>query len=162
MLWLTLKKNCTLLRCFYCQLWTDFKFWTNFTYCSSLFIANLEQISLTVAVFYYWLWTKFAHCPNLNFLSLLLILKKHFNNNFLFYSIVKWNKLDENLRNSKSFLIFRNSLLKIGRPIQNSIYKIYNPLGVQFITWLRLGLSQFYKHKFRHHFQDCQKSLMLL
>ena len=95
MVWLTLKKNCTLLRCFYCQLWTDFKFWTNFTYCSSLFIANLEQISLTVAVFYYWLWTKFAHCPNLNFLSLLLILKKHFNNNFLFYSIVKWNKLHE-------------------------------------------------------------------
>ena len=67
--------------------------------------------------------------------------KKKINNNFFFYSIVKWNKLDANLPNSKAFLIFRNSLLKIGRPIQNSIYKIYNPLGIQFITRINVHLD---------------------
>ena len=40
-----------------------------------------------------------------------------FKYSFFPYVIVKWNKLDINLRNAKSFLIFRNSLLKIGRLI---------------------------------------------
>ena len=48
-----------------------------------------------------------------------------FKYSFFPYSIIEWNKLDINLRNAKSFLIFRNSLLKIGRPMQNSIYNIY-------------------------------------
>ena len=39
---------------------------------------------------------------------------------FFPYVIVEWNKLDINLYNAKS-LIFRNSLLKIERPIQNPI-----------------------------------------
>ena len=47
------------------------------------------------------------------------------------YTIVEWNKLDNTIRNSKSFLILRNSLLKIGRPIQNSIFKIHDPLGIK-------------------------------
>ena len=48
-----------------------------------------------------------------------------FKYSFFPYSIIEWNKLDINLHNAKSFLIFRNSLLKIGRPMQNSIYNIY-------------------------------------
>ena len=36
-----------------------------------------------------------------------------FKYSFFPYVIVKWYKRDINLRNSKSFLIFRNSLLKI-------------------------------------------------
>ena len=38
-----------------------------------------------------------------------------FKYSFFPYSIIEWNKPDINLRNTKSFLIFRNSLLKIGR-----------------------------------------------
>ena len=45
---------------------------------------------------------------------------------FFLYVIVEWNKLDINLQNAKSFLIFRNSLLKIGRAIQNPIYNIHD------------------------------------
>ena len=66
------------------------------------------------------------------------------------------------LRNAKSFLIFKNSLLKIGRPIQNSVFKTYDPLGIKFLTKLRLGLSHLNEHRFRHNFQDCFKSIMLL
>ena len=73
--------------------------------------------------------------------------------------IVKWNKLDINLRNAKSFLIFRNSLLKIGRPIQNPIYNIHDPMGIKYLTRLRLGLSHLNDHKFRHNFQDCLNPL---
>ena len=42
-----------------------------------------------------------------------------FKYSFFPYTIVEWNKLDINLRNVKYLQIFRNSLLKIGRPIQN-------------------------------------------
>ena len=78
-----------------------------------------------------------------------------FKYSFFPYTIVEWNKLDITLRNAKSFQIFRNSLLKIGRPIQNSIFKIHDPLGIKLLTRLRLGLSHLNEHKFRHNFQDC-------
>ena len=74
---------------------------------------------------------------------------------FFPYEIVEWNKLDIDLRNAKSFLIFRNSFLKIGRPIQNRIYNIQDPMGIKYLTRLRLGLSHLNDHKFRYNFQDC-------
>ena len=79
----------------------------------------------------------------------------NFNTLFFPYSIIEWNKLDINWRNAKSFLIFRNSLLKIGRPMQNSVYNIHDPVGIKYLTRLRLCLSHLNEHKFRHNFQDC-------
>ena len=81
-----------------------------------------------------------------------------FKYSFFPYTIVEWNKLDNTI-NSKPFLIFRNSLLKTGRPIQNSIFKIHDPLGIKLLTRLRLGLSHLNEHRFRHNFQDCLNPL---
>ena len=53
---------------------------------------------------------------------------------FFLYVIVESNKLETNLSNAKSFLIFTNSLLKIGRPIQSLIYNIYDPMGIKYLT----------------------------
>ena len=88
-----------------------------------------------------------------------LIIAEMINLSTLFfpYSIIEWNKLD--LRNGKSFLKFRNSLLKIGRPIQNSVYNMHDPVGIKYLTRLRLGLSHLNEHKFRHNFQDCLNPL---
>ena len=82
-----------------------------------------------------------------------------FKYSFFPYVIVEWNKLDVNLRNAKSFLIFRNSLMKIERPIQNPIYNIHDPMplamflplamGIKYLTRLRLGLSHLNDHKFK-------------
>ena len=47
-----------------------------------------------------------------------------FKYSFFPYTIVEWNKLDANLKNAKSYMCFRNSLIKIGRPVQNSIFNI--------------------------------------
>ena len=41
-----------------------------------------------------------------------------FNYSFFPFTIVEWNKLDPNWANAKSYICFRNSLLKIGRPNQ--------------------------------------------
>ena len=75
------------------------------------------------------------------------------------YIIVEWDKLYVTLRNAKSLLIFKNSLLKIGRPIQNLIFKIHDPLEIKFLTKLRLGLSHLNEHRFKHNFQDCLNPL---
>ena len=78
---------------------------------------------------------------------------------FFLYVIVEQNKLDIDLRNAKSILIFTNSLLKIGRPIQKPML---DPVGITYLlTRLRLGLSHFYDHKFRNNFQDCLSPLFM-
>ena len=76
-----------------------------------------------------------------------------FKNSFFPYTIVEWNKLDFDIR--KSYAIFRNALLKIGRPNQCSIYRIHNPVGLKLLTRLRLGLSHLNEHRFNHNFQSC-------
>ena len=55
--------------------------------------------------------------------------------------------VDANFKNANSYVCFRNFLLKIGRPVQNSIFKVYNPLGIKLLTRLRLGLSHLNKYK---------------
>ena len=69
--------------------------------------------------------------------------------------VLELNKLDMQIRRSESFLSFKNSLLKIGRPTAKPTYNIHNPIGLKFLTRLRLGLSHLNEHKFRHNFQDC-------
>ena len=67
--------------------------------------------------------------------------------------INEWNKLNFNIRAS-SFNIFRVNLMKIIRPIPNSVFGIFNPLGLKLITRLRLGLSHLNEHRFKHNFDD--------
>ena len=63
------------------------------------------------------------------------------------------------IRRSESFLSFKNSLLKIGRLTAKPTYNIRNPIGLKFLTRLRLGLSHLNEHKLKHNFQDCVNPL---
>ena len=69
-------------------------------------------------------------------------------------TIIEWNKLDHNIRNSSSFNIFTKSILKFIRPSANSLFNCHNRKGIKFITRLRLGLSHLREHKFKDSFQD--------
>ena len=82
-----------------------------------------------------------------------------FKYSFFPYAVVEWNKLDYALRIEKSYLIFRKSLLKIGRPVANPVYFINNILGLKLLTRLRLGLSHLNEHRFNHNFQSCVNPL---
>ena len=77
-----------------------------------------------------------------------------FKNSFFPSTIIEWNNLDHNIRNSSSFNIFRRSILKFIRPSANSFFNCHNPKGIKFITRLRLGLSHLSERKFKHSFQD--------
>ena len=81
---------------------------------------------------------------------------KHF---YFPHTISEWHKLDIQIRMSESFLSFKNFLLKIGRPTAKPTHNIHNPIGLKFLTSLRLGLSHLNKHKFKHNFQDCVNPL---
>ena len=77
-----------------------------------------------------------------------------FKNSFFPSTIIEWNKLDHNIRNSSSFNIFRKSILKFIRPSANRFFDCHNPKGIKFITRLRLDLSHLREQKFKHSFQD--------
>ena len=75
-----------------------------------------------------------ANIPSLSF--------KHnfFKNTFFPSAILEWNKLDPCLRNSTSYNVFKNSILKFIRPSPNKIFQCHNPKGTKLVTRLRLGL----------------------
>ena len=75
-----------------------------------------------------------------------------FKDSFFPYTVVQWNKLDLNIKQSKSFSIFWNSLLKIVQNNQCSVYKIHNPQGLKLLTRLRFGLSHLHEYRFSHNF----------
>ena len=70
-----------------------------------------------------------------------------------------WFSLDIKIRNSDSISLFKNRLLSFIRPVQNKIYNIFDPEGLKFLIRLRVGLSHFNAHGFRHNFQDCLNPL---
>ena len=81
--------------------------------------------------------------------------EKPFSRNpFLPFTVNEWNRLDSDIKNSDSYGIFRKKLLAFIRSVGNSMYGIYDPLGVKLINRLRLGFSHLGEHKFRHNFAD--------
>ena len=68
--------------------------------------------------------------------------------------VIKWNKLDLNIRNSESLNIFKKTLLNFIHPSGSTLFDCHNPKGVKLLIKLRLGLSHLREHKFKHSFQD--------
>ena len=62
--------------------------------------------------------------------------------------------MDPQVTHIDSYSNFRNSLLKSIRPLPNSIFNACDPVGIQLLTRLRVGLSHLREHKFRHGFND--------
>ena len=53
-----------------------------------------------------------------------------FKNTFFPSTILEWNKLDPTLRNSASYNVFKNSILKFIRSSPNKIFQCHNPKGI--------------------------------
>ena len=63
------------------------------------------------------------------------------------------------IRKSESLEIFKKRILMFRRLKLNTIYNIHNPLGIKYLTRLRIDLSHIKEHKFRHNFQDSIDSI---
>ena len=77
-----------------------------------------------------------------------------FKNSFFLSTIIEWNNLDPNLRNSDTYETFKNAALKFITFSPNSVFECHNHQGIKFLTRLCLGLSHLREHKFKHSFQD--------
>ena len=71
----------------------------------------------------------------------------------MFYKM--FYNLNPTLRNSKSFVVFKNSILKFIRRSPSNFLNCNNYKGIRLITRLCLGMSHLREHKFKHNFQDC-------
>ena len=69
-----------------------------------------------------------------------------------------WFRFDIKVGNSESISLFKSRLSFI-RLNHSNIFNIFDPIGLKLLTRLRLGLSHFNEHKFRHKFQDCLNPL---
>ena len=77
-----------------------------------------------------------------------------FKNTFFPSTIIEWNKLDWEIKNSESIVTFKKRILSFIRPSANSTFNCHNPRGIKLLSRLRLGLSHLREHKFKHSFQD--------
>ena len=75
-------------------------------------------------------------------------------NSFFPSTIMQWNNLDPNLRNSDTQGTFKNTILKFTRCSAKSVFKCHNSQGIKSLTRLRLGLSHLPEHKFKHSIRD--------
>ena len=70
-------------------------------------------------------------------------------NSFFPSTLNDWYKLDETIRNSESISIFRSRLLLFIRTLESNVFNVFDPIGLKFLTRLRLGFSHLNEHKFR-------------
>ena len=77
-----------------------------------------------------------------------------FKSSFYPNCLSEWNKLEPELRLAPSVAVFKKKLLSIIRPPAKSVFGIYDPKGLSYLTQLRVGLSKLNFHKFKHNFRD--------
>ena len=77
-----------------------------------------------------------------------------FKNMFFPQTIIEWNKLYPSLRNSASYNVFENRILKFIRASLNKIFQFHNPKGIKLVARERVGLNHRLGNKFEHRFQD--------
>ena len=63
-------------------------------------------------------------------------------NAFLPSAITEWNKFDLSIRNSTSLHISKGKLLQFVRPLESIVFTCHNPIGIKYLSRLRLGFSQ--------------------
>ena len=77
-----------------------------------------------------------------------------FQNSFFPNALRELNALNANTREITSVSVFKKTIIKSIRPLPNPIFDIHFPLGLKFLTRLRLSFSHLREHKFKHNFQD--------
>ena len=69
---------------------------------------------------------------------------------------MEWIPIKKRSANSEFILhILQKTLHDEFRPVPNSAFNIHNPVGIKFLTRLKLGLSHVNEHRFNHKFKNC-------
>ena len=62
--------------------------------------------------------------------------------------------MDDLIKASSTVSYFKEKLLVLIRPTVKSVYGIHDPVGLSYLTQLRVSLSKLNLHKFKHNFRD--------
>ena len=84
---------------------------------------------------------------------------KGYSNSYYPDSIICWNKIDPELRNSPNLKSSKLGILALVRPPPKRNFDIHDPIRMKWLLQLRVGLSPLYAHKNDHNFSDtpCDK-----
>lgn len=77
-------------------------------------------------------------------------------------TISDWNRLDLDIKSSKSKPIFKRKLLNKIRPKKSPYFGLFNNNKVKYLTMLRVGLSPLNAHKHAYNFKNITQFLWLL
>ena len=91
---------------------------------------------------------------NASNIPLVRVNNNYFVSTFFPSTISEWHKLDLSICNSTDLNIFKGRLLQFIRPLENSVFTCHNPIGIKYLTKLRLGFSHLRYHKFKYGFLD--------
>ena len=80
---------------------------------------------------------------------------KLFRNSFFPYAVNECNNLDNIIKLSELYIMFRKRMLNLIIPKYNETYGIHNPTVLKLLTRMRLGLSHYNYNKFYQNFRDC-------
>ena len=69
-------------------------------------------------------------------------------------------KLNSNLRRCDSYNVFNSNILKFIRSSSDSFFDCHNPIGIKYITRIRLGLSHLREHKIQTQISGYTQSYM--
>ena len=75
-------------------------------------------------------------------------------NSFFPDTISSWNTFITYFNDVPSFVRFKDYMNTFLRPNANSVFGIHDPIGLRYLFQLRVSLSPFRNHKFRHNFGD--------
>ena len=79
---------------------------------------------------------------------------ERFQSSFYPNCISEWNKLDPEIRLAPSVAVLKTKLLSRIRPPPKSVFGIHDPIGLSYLSQIRVGLSKLNFHKFKHNFRD--------
>ena len=74
---------------------------------------------------------------------------------FFLYTVNEWNNLDNIMKSTEWYLMFRKRMLSLIRPKCIEAYGIHISTGLKLLTRLQLGLSRLNNHIFNNNFRDC-------
>ena len=81
-------------------------------------------------------------------------LMEKLESSFYLHCLSEWNKTDPEIRLAPSVAVFKAKLLSIIHPPAKSVLGIYDPVGLSYLSQIRVGLSKLNCHKFKHNFRD--------
>ena len=65
----------------------------------------------------------------------------------------EWNQLDESIKISPTFSVFKRELMSLIRPQKRSLFGFHDIEGLRLLTRLRVEFSDLREHRFRRNFQ---------